>query len=145
MSNSFATPWTAAQQAPLSMWFSRQEYWRGLSFPSPGDPPNPGIEPESPALACKFKEYLESIFCIMLVVEALSLQKAVEMLEGGWKEVRWIQWITQNFLAGEGIYDRVRDGKHHLAEPYLGRQTDSRGGNYSPVVISLNLELEIAW
>ena len=46
----FATPWTVARQAPLSMGFSRQEYWSGLPFPSPGDLPNPGIEPRSPAL-----------------------------------------------------------------------------------------------
>ena len=44
------TPWTVAHQAPLSMGFSRQEYWSGLPFPSPGDLPNPGIEPGSPAL-----------------------------------------------------------------------------------------------
>ena len=46
----FATPWTVAHQAPPSMGFSRQEYWSGLPFPSPGDRPNPGIEPGSPAL-----------------------------------------------------------------------------------------------
>ena len=45
-----ATPWTVARQAPLSMGFSRQEYWSGLPFPSPGGLPNPGIEPGSPAL-----------------------------------------------------------------------------------------------
>ena len=45
-----ATPWTVAHQAPLSMGFSRQEYWNGLPFPSPGDLPDPGIEPGSPAL-----------------------------------------------------------------------------------------------
>ena len=44
----FATPWTVAHQAPLSMGFSRQKYWSGLPFPSPGDIPNPGIEPRSP-------------------------------------------------------------------------------------------------
>ena len=44
------TPWTVAHQAPPSMEFSRQEYWSGLPFPSPGDLPNPGIEPGSPAL-----------------------------------------------------------------------------------------------
>ena len=44
------TPWTVAYQAPLSMGFSRQEYWSGLPFPSPGDLPDPGIEPESPTL-----------------------------------------------------------------------------------------------
>ena len=55
----FATPWTVAchglqamdrGQPPLSMEFSRKEYWNGLPFPSPGDLPNPGIEPRSPAL-----------------------------------------------------------------------------------------------
>ena len=45
-----ATPWTAAYQAPLSMGFSRQEYWNGLPFLSPGDLPDPGIEPGSLAL-----------------------------------------------------------------------------------------------
>ena len=46
----FATLWTVAHQAPQSVGFSRQEYWSGLPFPSPGDLPNPGIEPRSPAL-----------------------------------------------------------------------------------------------
>ena len=50
----FATPWTIAHQAPLSMGFSRQEYWSRLPFPSPGDLPDPGIKPASPALACGF-------------------------------------------------------------------------------------------
>ena len=46
----FTTPWTVAHQAPLSMGFSRQGYWSGLSCASPGDLPNPGIKPGSPAL-----------------------------------------------------------------------------------------------
>ena len=53
----FATPWTVARQALLSMGFSRQEYWSGLPCPPPGDLPNPGIEPTSltsPALAGRF-------------------------------------------------------------------------------------------
>ena len=50
MPDSFVTPWTVARQAPLSIGFSRQECWTGLPFPSPGDLPNPGIEPTSPAL-----------------------------------------------------------------------------------------------
>ena len=45
-----ATPWTIAHQAPLSMGFSRQGYWSGLPFTSPGGILNPGIEPRSPAL-----------------------------------------------------------------------------------------------
>ena len=53
----FVTPWTIAQQAALSMGFSRQGYWNGLPFPSPGDSPYPGIEsmsPASPALRVEF-------------------------------------------------------------------------------------------
>ena len=46
----FATPWTVAYKAPLSMEFSRQEYWSGLPLPSPGDLPDLGIEPGSPTL-----------------------------------------------------------------------------------------------
>ena len=52
----FATPWTAARQAPLSMEFSTQNYWSGLPFPTPGYLPNPGIEPKSlasPALTSR--------------------------------------------------------------------------------------------
>ena len=46
----FATPWPVGYQAPLYMGFSRQEYWSGLPLPSPGDLPDPGIKPVSPAL-----------------------------------------------------------------------------------------------
>ena len=47
----FVTLWTVAHHAPLSMGFSRQKYWSGLPFPSPGDIPDPGIKPVSPAVA----------------------------------------------------------------------------------------------
>ena len=46
----FATPWTVVYQAPPSIGFSKQQYWSGLLFPSPGDLPNPGIEPGSTTL-----------------------------------------------------------------------------------------------
>jgi len=61
----FATPWTVAHQAPLSMGFSRQEYWSGLPFPSPGDLPDPGIKPWSSALQadCLPSEYK----CVYLI------------------------------------------------------------------------------
>ena len=71
ISNSFVIPWTAGRQAPLSMEFPRQEYWSGFPFPSPGDPPNPGIEPVSPTLEGGFfttepsgKPYIFNISCI---------------------------------------------------------------------------------
>ena len=54
MSDSFATSWTAAHQAPLSMGFPRQEYWSGLSFPSPGNLPNPEIKSMFPELSGGF-------------------------------------------------------------------------------------------
>ena len=57
-----ATPWTVSRQAPLSMGFPRQEYWIVLPFPSPGDLPNPGMEPRSLALQAD-----------SLPIEALSL------------------------------------------------------------------------
>ena len=77
MSDSFGTPWTVACQVPLSMGFPRQEYWSGLSFPSPGDLPNPGIEPGTPALQADSlptelsgkphpplqKEYVKAVYC----------------------------------------------------------------------------------
>ena len=50
----FAAPWIASHQAPLSLGFPRQGYWSGLPFPSPGDLPDSGIEPVSPALAGGF-------------------------------------------------------------------------------------------
>ena len=53
-----ATPWTVARQASLSMGFSRQKYWSGLAFPSPGDLPNPGIEPAS-LVSCIGRQILE--------------------------------------------------------------------------------------
>ena len=54
MCDSFVTPWTLVCQAPPSMGFPRQEYCSGLLFPSPGDFPDSGIEPMSPALAGRF-------------------------------------------------------------------------------------------
>ena len=71
-----ATPQTAAQQAPLSLGFSRQEYWSGLPFSSPGDLPDPQIESKSPALAGKFFTteppgkscYLQNIIIIIFLI-----------------------------------------------------------------------------
>ena len=54
VSSSSVIPWTVACQTPLSMGFSRQGYWSGLSFPSQGDLPDPGIEHMTPALAGGF-------------------------------------------------------------------------------------------
>ena len=74
----FVTPWTAARQVPLSMWFPRREYWSGLLFPIPEDLPNPGIEPMSlvsPALTCGFFIqvcYIEPIKVLWLAISPAS-------------------------------------------------------------------------
>ena len=76
----FVAPWTVAPLAPLSMGFSRQEHWHGLPFPSPGDLPDPGIEPaslSSPALAAYCWHLLASppsfIFQIQIIMTFHSL------------------------------------------------------------------------
>ena len=75
MSDIFVTPWTIANQASLSMGFLRQEYYSGLSFPSPGDLPDPGMEPASPALAGEFfiTEPAGKSLCLHWVVEVKLL------------------------------------------------------------------------
>ena len=82
----FATLWSIAHQAPLSMRFSRQEYWNGLPFPSPGDLPNPGIKHGFPALQADAltseppgKEHTQGFSCNSVIVHqvvanALALQ-----------------------------------------------------------------------
>ena len=72
----FATLWTEAYQAPLSMGFSRQEYWSGLPFPSPGDLPDPGIEPGSSSNCC-------FLTCVQISQEA--------------GQVVWYSHLFQNF------------------------------------------------
>ena len=93
MSNSFATPWTAACQTPLSMGFARQEYWSGLPFPSPGDLPNPGIEPASPVLEGRFftaKPLREAhIYVISFYINFSIFIELVYIIETCWRE-----WYT---------------------------------------------------
>ena len=69
----FATPWTVAYQAPLSMGFSREEYWSGLPFPSPGDLSDPGIELGSPTFV-----NLKRISCL---IREFSLKKTLTKSE----------------------------------------------------------------
>jgi len=75
----FATPWTVAHQALLFMGFSRQEYWRGLLFPSPGDLPNTGIKPcEPPGKPMPATQILSHSHSLQISIPFLS--KALEVL-----------------------------------------------------------------
>ena len=83
MSSSLATPWTVAGQAPLSIGFSRQEYWRGLPILSLGDLPDPGIEPGSPgfpALAGVFFTSEPLQWCLIFV--HISKERSRRPFEG---------------------------------------------------------------
>ena len=84
-----ATPWTIARQAPLSKEFSRQEYWSGLPFPTPGHLPKPGIKPRSPAtpavtgrfftteppgkptLSCLLNVFFQCVVCFLILLMML--------------------------------------------------------------------------
>ena len=86
VSDSFATPWTGIHQAPLCLGLSRQEYWSGLPFPPPGDLPDPGIKPASPALAGGFltieppEKPQSYMFYIFYTYKAKSLCCALETI-----------------------------------------------------------------
>ena len=88
MPNSFAIPLTVAHQAPLSMGFSRQEYWSGLPFPSPGDLPHPGIKPMPLALACRFFTIEPPGKPIIENTEGINLQGIMDRKQG-----RWIKFL----------------------------------------------------
>ena len=100
----FVTPWTVPYQAPPFMCFSRREYWSGLPFPSPGDLPDPGIEPRSPALQGDRRFTLwatrEALYFDHLMGRTDSLEKTLMLgkTEGrrrrGQQRMRWLDVIT---------------------------------------------------
>ena len=91
----FGTPWTVAHQAPLSMEFSRQEYWSGLPFYSPGDLPDPGIEPvsSSSCIAGRF-------FTLWAVGEAPSGKQGVNLINE--RPPRFLLYLLNYALENRG-------------------------------------------
>ena len=88
------TPWTVAHQAPLSMGFSRQESWSGLPFPSPGDLPNRGIEPRSPALQADF---------LLSELQGKPLQKSHSIMSSSlWPHRLYSSWNSPGQNTGLG-------------------------------------------
>ena len=84
------TSWTVAHQAPLSMGFSRQEYWSGLPFPSPGDLPNPGIELKSLLYVCISLACMLSHFsCVLLFVTPWTVACQAPLSMGFSRQEYW--------------------------------------------------------
>ena len=96
--NSFATPWTVARQAPLSMGFSRQEHWSGLLCPPPGDLPDPGMEPESPELADS-----------LLLSRLTSSSCSVNIRRNEWEAVRML-FLFLVLLSPRPLFKQKAEG-----------------------------------
>ena len=93
----FAIPCTIACQAPQSMGFSRQKYWSGLPFPSPGDLPNPGIKPRSPALQEDSSSPGKPSFFLETTLECQCMQRKINFINS----VHSIQHGTAQERRGE--------------------------------------------
>ena len=114
----FATPWTVACQAPLSMEFCRQEYWSGLPFTSPGDLPDSGIKPKSPALAGRFfttEPPGKLVTRYILTLISISINRSMHTSQGFAPWVRKIPWrskwqLTPVFLPGKFHGQRSLEG-----------------------------------
>ena len=101
----FVTPWTAAYRAPPSMGFSRQEYWSGLPFPSPGDLPNPGIKPRPPTLQADALpseppgKYLEYSYCCCSVAQfCLTLCDPMDCSMPGFPVLHHLPELAQTYV-----------------------------------------------
>ena len=104
-----ATLWTVARQAPLSLGFSRQECWSGFPFPSPGDLPDPGIEPTFPALAGRFfpteppaaaaAKSLQSCPTLCDPIDGSPPGSAVP----GILQARTLEWVAISFSPGKPL------------------------------------------
>ena len=93
------TPWIVAHQSPLSMGFSREEYWRELPFTSPGHRPNPGIEPTSPAL-----------WWILYLLSHLGSPKEKEKLDRWYRTLFYLLIKRQCLHAYEYSLYELREG-----------------------------------
>ena len=121
VSNSFATPWTVAHQAPLFTEFPKQEYWTRLPFPSPGDFPDPGMELASPALASGFYYHLTE--------NEVGKKKNVQSATKTWNSPQRKLLIKNQRLPGGSVVKNrpaIQEMWQELQFPFPG-QEDSQG------------------
>ena len=114
----FATPWTVAHPAPPPMGFSRQEYWSGLPFPSPGNLPDPGIKPRSPTLQAdaltselpgkpnekyaKFRfqcPYMDSCWNTIILIHTGTVYGYFCIIITGWSSCDETIWLQKVFIS----------------------------------------------
>ena len=115
-------PWTMVSEAPLSMGFPRQEYWSGLPFPSPGDRPNPGTEPVSPAWQVDSQplSHLGTIMSTMeKYIERLEVNRSFLLL---WVDRLWVSF-SQLLKCGQIGFPFIFSVLSHL--PLVGRGPSS--------------------
>ena len=91
----FGTPWTVARQAPLSMGFSRQEYWSQLPFPFPKDHPHPGIKPEFPASPAAAAKSLQSCLTLCNPIDGSPPGSPIP----GILQARTLEWVAISFSS----------------------------------------------
>ena len=89
----FATPWTVAHHAPMSLRFPRQEYWSGLSFPSPGDLAKPGFELAPPAASAAATKSLQSCPTLCNPIDGSPPGSPVP----GILQARTLEWVAISF------------------------------------------------
>ena len=99
VSDSIGTPWTVASQPSLPMGFSRQEYWSGLPFPSPGDLPNPGIKPGFPTLQCGFGVLFFHLWFLLLVLSAIYSEENANQ-DNSLKPI-WVQQTRKPYYPNQ--------------------------------------------
>ena len=107
MTSSFAIPWTLAHPAPLSMDFPRQEYWSGLPCPPPGDLPDPGIQPASPALAGRFFTTEPPGKPSKILIPILKLNMSLQIMSRESKEKLFCTINNKNTFQSMMFYQRL--------------------------------------
>ena len=135
---SFVTPWTIDCQVPLSIEFSRQEYWNGLPFLPPGDLPNPGIELVSPALAGRFltieapgktnththththTRMLSRFSCVQLCATLWTIACQSPLYMGFSRQEYWREWISMPSSRGSSLTQELNLCLLHLLHWQVG-------------------------
>ena len=129
------SPWTVAHQAPVSMAFSRQEYWSGFPFPSPGNLPHPGVETGSPALQA---ESLPSDLLRNRFTEESSRNRLTErpyLLTENVCGFPYLQSHSQVALVIMNLSASAGDVRDTSSVPGSGRSSGGGRGNPTPVFL----------